>query len=241
MLRLQETLDGSADVQTTNAKVTAKPKPTSDFDRSAFQFDPAVDGGSFVVFIPATADQTIGGAMNNISALKENLWVDERTRSVKVKFLTYNGNHALFDIIELVIEFQLGGTVDKSISITTVDLEFMFYDTWLPKDIYRTICEVVVLMYVVSFAVGELQDLSAIHKDHEHLSIKNVLQLYVKEIWNILDVITIFLFVVYYFVYFAIFLISQSITVKDKFYFPQDQPLLFELLNNLGDAAAAFT
>jgi hypothetical protein len=214
--------------------------PTSEYDKSSFTFDPSVDGGSFVVFIPASVDQTIGGAMNNITALKENLWVDERTRSVKVQFLTYNGNYALFDIIELGIEFHLGGTVDKSISITTVDLEFMWLDTLLMKDLYRSICEVLVLFYVISFAVGELQDLRAIHREHEELTAGNVFKLYVSEIWNILDLITIVLFVVYYVVYFAIYIISQNITVKDKFTFPQDQPVLFELLNNLAYAADSF-
>ena len=53
------------------------------------------------------------------------MWIDERTRSMTIQFLVYNGNYALFDIVQLDFRIELGGQLDKKMTMNTVDLELL--------------------------------------------------------------------------------------------------------------------
>jgi hypothetical protein len=56
------------------------------------------------------------------------LWVDEKTRSVNVIFVVYNGNFGLFDVVQINFQFELGGRISSSVDANTVDLEL--FQSW---------------------------------------------------------------------------------------------------------------
>jgi hypothetical protein len=88
-------------------------------------------------------------------------------------------------------------------------------------DLFRHVYEVIVLLYVLAFAVGEIADLVSIYKKYPTVTMGHVLKLYLTDFWNILDVLTVVLFVVAYVVWFSVIIIASNVSVKQKFIFPE--------------------
>lgn len=53
--------------------------------------------------IPLDFDES--EAMLNVSSLAQYLWVDQKTRTVEIRLITYNGNEEFFAIVSLSILF----------------------------------------------------------------------------------------------------------------------------------------
>ena len=48
-------------------------------------------------------------AVKAVSAMKENMWIDEGTRAVMIDFTVYNANINLFCVVTLLFEFPPTG------------------------------------------------------------------------------------------------------------------------------------
>jgi hypothetical protein len=224
-------------------------------DAKGFEYREDIEG--FVFFVPTDVDE--GDIEKNITALRNFLWVDERTRTVEVLFMTYNGNYAVFDLISLQFEFQLAGRVMREIEITTIDLELFSLDS--NADIGRVLCELFVLFCVIAFFLDELRDVWDIYqqeketkdtKDHRAwnpamwakkiISVdfkgwQEVLVLYANDRWNLFDIISIVLFVFAYILWMFILIMSMRVEVPQYFNFPEDEEKLFTLQIDLMQAA----
>ena len=77
--------------------------------------------GGYVFFVPVDYDDLV--AQGKVEPLAQYRWIDERTQSVEVMFAVYNGNYQLFSIVQLNIQFELGGRVVKKVTCSTIDLE----------------------------------------------------------------------------------------------------------------------
>lgn len=110
-----------------------------------------------------------------IEDLKQNLWIDRGTRAVFVDFTVYNANINLFCVIKLVAEMPPTGGIVPSYTMRTVKL--IRYAA--PMDFFVLGCEALFCVFILYYLVEEF------------LEIKKLKLTYLKEFWNILDLLVL--------------------------------------------------
>ena len=131
------------------------------------------DGGGYVAVL--SRDQTESN--DTIQDLFNNLWIDRATRAVFVDLTVYNANINLFCQVRLVFEMPATGGVVPTYVIRPVKL-IRYVSSF---DFFVLICEMVFVAYIVYYIVEEI------------LEIKKHKWSYFKAVWNILDVVIIFI------------------------------------------------
>ena len=191
--------------------------------------------GGYVFFVPVDYSDQV--AQGKVAPLKEYRWIDERTQSVEVMFAVYNGNYQLFSIVQLNIQFELGGRVVKTITCSTIDLELYSND----QDYVRVAVEIAFCLYLVFTLVSEMQDVLA-----------GGLFEYMDDYYNALDMMTIMMMFVAMVCWLQIEIIAPSVNVPDKFDFSVDcdpagcpdgvdgVPELFTLVTDLLETSALY-
>jgi hypothetical protein len=90
-------------------------------------------GGGFSTDLPLD----IKGYDRNLGTLKNYLWLDSRTRALRITVNTYNPSYDMIAIVEALIEFPPSGGVKPSYSIKT----FRATDNWTIEDKSRASME----------------------------------------------------------------------------------------------------
>ncbi|ESO05743.1 hypothetical protein HELRODRAFT_171411 [Helobdella robusta] len=128
-------------------------------------------GGGYYADLNTTGDLS----EQVIDNLKTNLWVDRGTRAVFIDFTIYNANINLFCVIKLIAEFPPTGGIIPSYDFRTVKL--IRYNTAF--DFFVFACEIIFCIFILYY-IGE-----------EFLEIKKYKWSYLKEFWNVLDIVVI--------------------------------------------------
>ncbi|XP_075058067.1 polycystin-2 isoform X2 [Mixophyes fleayi] len=119
-------------------------------------------------------------AAAQISALKNNLWLDRGTRAVFIDFTVYNANINLFCVFRLLVEFPATGGLVTSLQFQTVKL-IQYVSTF---DYFLAACEIAFCIFILYYIVEEILEIR-IHRLH-----------YFRSLWNCMDIVIIVLSVV---------------------------------------------
>lgn len=89
-----------------------------------------------------------------IDDLKNNKWIDDRTRAIIIDFTVYNGNVNLFNQIRLVMELPSTGGIINSWVVRTAKL-LRYVNEF---DFFIAAAEVFFALFIVYFTIEELLD-----------------------------------------------------------------------------------
>ena len=173
---------------------------------AGYEYNEAI--GGYVFFVPVDYNDMV--AQGKVAPLKDYRWIDERTQSVEVMFAVYNGNYQLFSIVQLGIQFELGGRVTKSVDCSTIDLELYSNPD---SDYTRLILEIIFVAYLLFTLMGELQQVCA-----------DGLGEYFDDYYNALDLSAIVLMFVAMLFWLRIEIVAPGVEVPDRFDFSVDCP-----------------
>lgn len=90
----------------------------------------------------------------HLDGLKNNSWIDSRTRAVFAEFSVYNAQVNLFGVVTIVAEFQPGGGVIPNYRIDVIRL--MRYHQGF--GLFVILCEVTYVLFIVYFTVREFKN-----------------------------------------------------------------------------------
>jgi hypothetical protein len=195
----------------------------------------------YMYFLPITKEVQLGAMKAKIDdSLIRYMWVDKQTKTLAVEFVTYNGNHELFAVVDIRFEFNLGGKVEREIEVTTLNLE-------LDKDelfSLRHVLDFIVVMYVFMTAVGELLDVWS-----AFVFYGNPLK-YFDSIWNVVDMAQIWVFVMCIINWYGVYEYSKSVVIGQRYDWSPDgekhedtgqnaQELLLEIMSSITEANEA--
>ena len=97
--------------------------------------------------------------------------------------IRYNGNYALFDIVRLTFEFELGGRMTKELNVDTVDLEL----TQSADDVKRMFLE---LLTIIGVALTLLRELKEFYESQRKTG--NIFAYF--DFWHVLELISLGLY-----------------------------------------------
>ena len=180
---------------------------------------------AFVFLIPLDfSEQTIE---LNISSLVDYLWMDQKTRDVEVRFATYNGNQKLFSIVHMKMEFELSGQSKKSLLVDSVNLEL----TATSLDALRMFMELLIVAFTGLTLVSEMKEV-----------LSDGLFVYVKDFWNFVDILNIWLYVWAAITWFYLFIVSMRVNIPNKFDMskPEDTNKLLAVMDDLDQGTQRF-
>ena len=141
-------------------------------------------GGSYHMYSGAGYELRLKGQIaklnNKLQVLRENNWIDNRTRALITEFSVYNAQANLFGVVKIVAEF-VGGGVSPVFRIDIIRLtRVMDLSGYIV-----TVCEVLFVFATFYYILNSLGALKAVGA-----------KAYFKEAWNIVDLFTIFFSVV---------------------------------------------
>jgi polycystin 2 len=110
-----------------------------------------------------------------ITDLYHNLWIDRGTRAIFIDFTIYNANINLFCVVKLLVEFPATGGAIPSYTMRTVKL--LRYVSSM--DFFVLACECIFCIFILYYIVEEV------------LELKRMKFAYLKEFWNVLDIIVV--------------------------------------------------
>jgi len=201
----------------------------------------------FMYFIEITQDQEVARIQEKMQTnLIDQLWIDGQTRSVEIRFATYNGNLGLFTIVQVQFTFDLGGKVSKDIEVTILDLELV-HSTYATADgvvheygtgweDFRIVLEFAVIVGVMLIVVGEIKDL------RDTKMMLGSYRFYFASMWNVIDVAHITLYVLSIVYWLRMFISARSIEPPQHFDWSEDckKRKLQEVTNEIMAQASMF-
>jgi hypothetical protein len=203
---------------------------------AGFKFNPQIEG--YVFFVPA--EFGIEASAGDVQNLAQYRWLDSRTRKLTIRLALYNGNYALFNIVELNMEFDLGGQLKKTVQSNTIDLELFNAKTF--NDWLRGFLEIVVIIILISNIIGEggdVADKGSVMPGGCCAKFTYGLKEYMKSYYSFLDMLNIVFLTAAIITWLMIMLRSQNIEVPEKFDFSSeessaiDRQRVFNLITDL--------
>ena len=136
--------------------------------------------GRYPVFMDINIDSA--RAQNIIKYIQSGYFIDFQTKSVEVKFMTYNGNTGFFGLVHITFGFQPDGKVAVSEKIRIVDVNT--YNNTSEVG-FRFFLELIFILAMIFESIWEFAELvqARLHRGS--------FLLYFKSLWNYIDVVTI--------------------------------------------------
>lgn len=129
-------------------------------------------GGGFLVPLKGSRKSIT----DNLIQLKNNSWIDSRTRAVFAEFSVYNAQVNLFAVVTIVAEIQPGGGVVPNYRIDVVRL--MRYHQGF--GLFVILCELTYVAFIIYFTIREVKNAKVSGKQ------------YFKSYWNWAEMLVIF-------------------------------------------------
>lgn len=129
-------------------------------------------GGGYLVPLKGSRKSII----DQLQVLKNNSWMDSRTRAVFAEFSVYNAQVNLFGVVTILAEFQPGGGVIPNFRIDVVRL--MRYHQGF--GLFVILCELTYVAFILYFTVREFKTAKQTGKE------------YFKSYWNWAEMLVIF-------------------------------------------------
>lgn len=205
------------------------------------------DMKKFMYFIEISQDQEVEKIQAKLqTTLIDQLWIDGQTRTVEIRFATYNGNLGLFVIVQIQFTFDLGGKVEKGILITVLDLELVHssyvtadgavHEYGTSSEDARMALEFCVVFGVILIVVGELKDM------RDTKLMLGSYRFYFLSIWNVIDVVHIVLYLLSIVYWLRMFISAQDIEPPQHFDWSEDckKKKLQEVTNEIMAQASMF-
>ncbi len=123
----------------------------SKYEYSDFGYFGGREDSGFVVnfdFEPASS-------LKKVQELKNDRFIDEATRWVRVDLTTYNPSSNLFAHIEFLLYLDNTGRVSPKLRVTTMKTEAYLNTV---RDYVNIVLEILVMISVVMFAIGDIKD-----------------------------------------------------------------------------------
>ncbi|ESO90833.1 hypothetical protein LOTGIDRAFT_163719 [Lottia gigantea] len=109
-------------------------------------------GSGFVLEIPLNKT----AAKMKLLELEKQNWIDERTRGLFIEFTLYNPNENLFSVLILLVEFTNFAAILPMYQIFTSTL-YYYSDGF---EIFVAVCEIMFIMFILSYTYFEIKKLS---------------------------------------------------------------------------------
>ena len=109
----------------------------------------------------------------NLSLLKKMNWIDRQTRAVFAEFTTFNPNIRLVMVSSILVEFLPSGSILTTARFDPLNL---FSETGRDLFSFKTVCEILFLIFVVYFMLSEIKE-----------SLKIGVKKYMTEFWNYVE------------------------------------------------------
>jgi len=138
------------------------------------------DGSGYVRDIdPLSRD----GYIQALGELKQNLWIDEKTRAVIVSLNLYNGNYNYYCVSQFLIEFTPGGTI-----VPTATNKILNTDLYEEADVMRT--NNILIRYVpegLTYCFTLYYFLSFLYRTYRIRKVTRTFTPLFRDLWNIVD------------------------------------------------------
>lgn len=111
------------------------------------------DSGGYLQTINATVvESSLDSFEKALKFLMDNNWVDRQTHILYIDFATYNGHIGMLSYVRILMQISAGGTVDKSIVTTSMNVEP--YNS--SADIIRAVLEAIFVLLSLLYAAIEV-------------------------------------------------------------------------------------
>jgi polycystin 2 len=138
---------------------------------SGFGYD--YGNGGYQIILPLDKIK----AIKKINELKDNLWIDYRTRTISINLNIYNPNTNLINVVRILFELTENGRIDLLLRFYT--MPYTIYKTLLGRFMFAG--QVFYMLFILYYIWEEIVDIKLAN---------NICQ-YLIDFWNIIDIINL--------------------------------------------------